>query len=88
MEADQVVSHEEKPSYRQLVNAGIYVLSPSLVDLVPTDREFTMPDLLLEARRHGYPVAAFPIRERWTDIGRLGDYESARDDWQAKDKAV
>jgi dTDP-glucose pyrophosphorylase len=83
LQADQVVDHQEKPRYRQLVNAGIYVLSPSLLDLVPPDRESTMPDLLVEARRHGYPVAAFPIRERWTDVGRIGDYEWARDHWDA-----
>ena len=82
------MSNEEKPRYRQLVNAGIYVLSPSLLDLVPTDREFTMPDLLTAARGNGYPVAAFPIRERWADIGRMGDYESARDQWQERDKVV
>jgi NDP-sugar pyrophosphorylase family protein len=77
-EDDQVVDHEEKPAVRQLVNAGIYVISPSLLDLVPNDHASTMPDLLVEARRHGYPVAAFPIRERWTDIGQLKDYEQAR----------
>ncbi|MCC7125974.1 MAG: nucleotidyltransferase family protein [Acidobacteria bacterium] len=84
LDVDQVVDQQEKPQYRELVNAGIYVLSPSLVELVPADRESTMPDLLAAARRHGYPVAAFPIRERWTDIGRLGDYERARDHWAAR----
>jgi NDP-sugar pyrophosphorylase family protein len=83
-EDDQVVEMQEKPSYRQLINAGIYVLSPSLLDLVPADREFTMPDLLAEARRNGYPVAAFPIRERWSDIGQHSDYQRARDEWTDK----
>jgi NDP-sugar pyrophosphorylase family protein len=80
-EDEQVVAVEEKPSYRQLINAGIYVLSPSLLDLVPANREFMMPDLLAEARRNGYPLAAFPIRERWSDIGRPADYERVREDW-------
>ncbi len=82
LEADQVVDHKEKPSYRQLVNAGIYVLSSSLLELVPEGRPSTMPDLLERSRRNGYPIAAFPIRERWMDIGRLPDYEWARDHWQ------
>jgi len=80
-DGDQVVGLEEKPTYRRLINAGIYVLSPSLLDLVPPDREFTMPELLAGAHRSGYPVAAFPIRERWVDIGRLDAYESVRHQW-------
>ena len=72
---------DEKPVTRQLINAGIYVLSPSLLDLVPPDREFAMPELLTSAYRSGYPVAAFPIRERWADIGRIDDYELLRNQW-------
>jgi dTDP-glucose pyrophosphorylase len=82
-EDEQVIAVEEKPSYRQLINAGIYVLSPSLLDLVPANREFMMPDLLAEARRNGYPLAAFPIRERWSDIGRPADYDRVREDWDS-----
>jgi len=87
LEADQVVAMEEKPTHRQLINGGIYVLSPSLLDLVPADREFTMPELMADACRNGYPVAAFPIREQWTDIGRVADYERARADWRLKESA-
>lgn len=80
----EVIGLEEKPTSRQLVNAGIYVLSPGLLDLVPPDREFTMPELLARACRSGYPVAAFPIREEWADIGRIDDYEHVREQWAAR----
>ena len=77
----QVIGTEEKPVQRFLVNAGIYVISPDLLDAVPVDQAFTMPDLLAQARRGGHRVAAFPIRERWTDIGRPEDYHWARQNW-------
>jgi dTDP-glucose pyrophosphorylase len=77
----QVVALEEKPRQYQLINAGIYVLSPELLDLVPHDQPFTMPSLIELARARDLTVAAFPIRERWADIGRPGDYEQARDEW-------
>ena len=83
-EADRVVAVEEKPNVRQLINAGIYVLAPSLLDLVPESGEFSMPDLLQAACRSGYPIAAFPIRERWTDIGRPDDYRLARAQFAAE----
>jgi len=80
-EEGQVVETQEKPLQRLLINAGIYILSPALLDLIPIDREFTMPDLLVQARHQGNGVAAFPIRERWTDIGQQEDYHWARQNW-------
>jgi dTDP-glucose pyrophosphorylase/CBS domain-containing protein len=80
-EDGQVVELTEKPLQLQLINAGIYVLSPILLDLVPADQEFTMPELLARARSKGHRVAAFPIHERWTDIGRPEDYRVARHSW-------
>jgi dTDP-glucose pyrophosphorylase len=79
----QVVEVEEKPRQTQLINAGIYVLSPSLLDLVPADQYLGMPELLSIARAGAHRVAAFPIRERWTDIGRPDDYIRVRQDWLA-----
>ena len=80
-EEGQVIETEEKPLLRLLINAGIYVLSPNLLDLVPVGQEFTMPDLLARARREGYRVAPFLIRERWRDIGQPEDYHWARHNW-------
>lgn len=84
-EEGQVVETEEKPVQRFLINAGIYVLSPDLIDLVPIDQEFTMPELLAQARYKGYRVAAFPIREGWTDIGRIEDYRWASQNWNEEE---
>lgn len=80
-EEGRVIDTEERPLRRLLINAGIYVLSRDLLDLIPVDQEFTMPDCLAKARRDGYRVVAFPIRERWTDIGRPEDYDRARNNW-------
>jgi dTDP-glucose pyrophosphorylase len=84
-EEGQVIGVEEKPLQRLLINAGIYVLSPALLKLVPVDHEISMPDLLAQARREGYRVAAFPIRERWIDIGRPEDYYWAHQNWTVEE---
>ena len=36
----------EKPSFRQLVNAGIYVLEPSTINLLRSETYLDMPDLI------------------------------------------
>ena len=72
---------EEKPTQHHFVNAGIYALSPSVLDLIDKDRPLDMPNLfsaLIESKRH---AAVFPIREYWMDIGQTEDLQRARDEF-------
>jgi len=68
---------DEKPVQRFLVNAGIYVLDPYLISLIPGDRAFDMTDLFARAIEAGRDTAAFPIHEYWLDVGRLDDLQRA-----------
>lgn len=77
LDKQRLVSLEEKPTQRFFVNAGIYVLSPEIVERIPHNQYFDMPslfDLLMEEDQH---TIAFPIREYWLDIGRMADFERA-----------
>lgn len=76
----------EKPQHRLLINAGIYVLGPGYLDFLQPGEPCSMPELLERGRRAGDRVAAFPIRERWTDIGHLDDYHRAHSTWERQDK--
>ncbi len=69
---------DEKPQQVFRCNAGIYVLNPELLRLVPKGRTYDMTDLLADALRGGLPVCTFPLREYWLDIGQLNDLERAR----------
>jgi dTDP-glucose pyrophosphorylase len=66
---------KEKPVLDFFVNAGIYVISPEAIDLVPSDCMFDMPSLF-EKIPSGRRVA-FPIHEYWLDIGRHDDLDRA-----------
>lgn len=70
----------EKPTYSVLVNAGIYVLEPGLLGLIPRGQRFDMTEVIEAARRDGGRVCAFPIREYWLDIGRPDDFAQAQRD--------
>ena len=49
-EGVELVSFNEKPTYTHLVNAGIYIINPKLLQFI-TPNEFTdMPTLLLKAQ--------------------------------------
>jgi len=72
----------EKPVLSFFVNAGIYLLEPSVHQYIPNGQRFDMTDLiqrLLEERR---TVVSFPVVEYWLDIGHSVDYERAQEDWR------
>jgi NDP-sugar pyrophosphorylase family protein len=79
-EGIDVVSIVEKPSVRRFVNAGIYLVQPSVCQMVPVDRAFDMPDLITELIGASKRVICFPIREYWLDIGQMEQYERASAD--------
>lgn len=71
----------EKPMHRYFVNAGIYVLDPSTLGLIPADQPLDMPDLFEQIKTAGRRPAVFPLREYWIDVGRVEDLHQARDDY-------
>jgi dTDP-glucose pyrophosphorylase len=75
----EITSYDEKPVLRSLINAGVYVLSPKLIDLVPKGVQSDMPTVFEEARREERRIIAFPIHEDWMDIGRVEDLARAID---------
>jgi NDP-sugar pyrophosphorylase family protein len=83
VEQDSVVGIEEKPTNRELINGGIYVLDPSLLARVPSDAYYPLTSLIAEACTERLPVKAFVIEGQWMDIGHLEDYDRIRGEQQA-----
>lgn len=75
-----VMRVEEKPRKEFPVNAGIYLLDPSVIDLIPAGQYFDATDLIRLLLDKGRPVAAHLIREYWLDVGRHDDLEKANRD--------
>ena len=67
----------EKPIHRFQVNAGLYVLSNKLLDLLQPDKYCDMPDLFGTAIDEGLDLQLYPLHEPWLDIGRINDYQEA-----------
>lgn len=69
---------KEKPCLTFLVNAGVYLLEPSVYRYIPQNRHFDMTDLIQKLLDENRPVMNFPIIEYWLDIGQPADYEQAQ----------
>ncbi len=71
----------EKPTQNFLVNAGVYVLEPDVLDLIPRDEFFDMPTLIDDLIKRGQHVCLFPLREYWIDIGRHDELDKAMNEF-------
>ncbi len=67
----------EKPAHNYFVNAGVYVLSSEVLEIVPKNGFFDLPDLFCQLKKLNKKVVVFPLREYWRDIGSVRDYELA-----------
>ena len=76
IEDGKISSIEEKPVHRFFVSAGIYMLNPECLDLIPNGY-YDMPALFEKLIRQGERAISFPLREYWLDIGRMEEYEKA-----------
>lgn len=70
----------EKPTETLFINAGVYLLEPSVLALIPDQVRFDMTDLIQALLAKGRSVVSFPILEYWLDIGRPEDYQKAQED--------
>ena len=69
---------EEKPEYSFLVNTGLYVLTPSVLKLIPDNGLFHITHLMEKVKENGGAVGVYPISERaWIDVGQWAEYRNA-----------
>jgi NDP-sugar pyrophosphorylase family protein len=76
----QVLGVDEKPTITTLVNAGVYIVEPDVLQHIPQNLHFDMTDLIESLLAVGKTVVSFPILEYWRDIGHPLDYEQAQSD--------
>lgn len=70
----------EKPVHRYLVNAGIYVLNPEVIRLIPQNKVFPMTDLFKKLLAKKTKVGVYDMKEEWVDVGRLDELKKAEEE--------
>lgn len=78
VDKQRLLSIEEKPVYQFFVSAGIYILEPEVLEFVPENSYFDMPDLFRTLINQQKDTSIFPLREYWLDIGRMDDFNRAQ----------
>ena len=73
----EVLSLEEKPIDDKFINAGVYILNPSILELLISGEKIDITQLFQLILKSRKPILAFPIYENWLDIGNPTDLLTA-----------
>ena len=68
---------EEKPIARSYINAGVYVLSASVLNELEPNMPCDMPTLFEQLQSRSLRTVAYPMHESWLDVGCPDDLEKA-----------
>ncbi len=82
LQGGKITQIEEKPTKSFFVNAGIYVFSPKVLELIPKNKYYDMTTFFQDLVTQGHSTGVFPLHEYWIDIGQLDDLNRAREDMQ------
>ena len=70
-----MVALHEKPEQTYMVNTGVYVLNPELIDEIPEGEFFHITHLMEKVKSRGGRVGCFPVSEEsWKDMGEWPEY--------------
>lgn len=70
----------EKPEYSHLINTGMYLMEPQVLDFVPNNEFADLPDVIMKAKDAGFKVGVFPVSENsWLDMGQIKEMENMID---------
>lgn len=70
----------EKPDLTFMINSGMYILEPNLINYIPSDEYFHITELIDIINKNGGKVGVFPVSEKsWIDYGSLKQYSFEND---------
>ena len=66
---------QEKPEQTYMINTGVYILNPDLIDEIPEGEFFHITHLMEKIKARGGRVGCFPVSEHaWKDMGEWPEY--------------
>lgn len=81
IENSKILCIKEKPIHKFFVSAGIYMLSPEVLEYIPQNEFYDMPTLFEKIISENKNAISFPLREYWLDIGRIEEFEKANNEY-------
>jgi len=77
IEDNNILDIVEKPIKKYLINAGIYIVNPEVINSLKNNASINMTDII-EKYIKTNDVGIFPLHEKWLDVGSHENYKKAR----------
>ena len=78
-EDGRLTKMKEKPSFNFQVNAGVYFLSNTVLNLLPNNQFYNITDMMSKLLEGSGKVGVFPVSEgSWFDIGEWKEYQKTQ----------
>lgn len=72
-----ITKFKEKPGFSFLVNTGLYMIEPEVIDDIKEGEYIHLPELVQRLLDRGEKVGVFPISEKaWMDMGQFSEMEN------------
>ncbi len=85
LNGSQIVDFVEKPTKAaapsNLINAGFYILEPSVIDMIGKGFQMLEKDIFPKVAKMG-KLVGFPFSGQWFDTGNMKRYERAIKEWK------
>lgn len=86
-DSNEVINYIEKPILNYKVSMGVYGFSKEVLNYIPENTYFDLPDLVKTLIKNKKLVVGYPFHGEWLDIGTPVDYEFATEIFESqKDK--
>ncbi len=78
VQRDRIMELKEKPILQEIINAGVYIISPEALEAVPKNAYFPVTDLFEKALGKKLACGAFKVAKNWIDVGQPNELIKAR----------
>jgi len=86
IQGEEIIDVREKPILNFYINAGIYIISPLVIDIIPKNKYIGIPEVILKLITQHRKVISYKIEEYWRDIGVVDDIEKGNKEMIDLDK--
>ncbi len=80
-ENGRVTEFREKPILYFEVSMGVYIIEPSVLELIPRGVPFGFDNLMKAMLEQNISVNTYRHEGKWMDIGRVEDFQTAQEEW-------
>ncbi len=85
-EDSRIIDYIEKPKYNFDVSMGIYAMNKTVIDKIPNNTYYDLPDLVLKMINENSSLKGYNFDGIWLDVGRPTDYNQALELFDSEDK--